>query len=205
MAEPTEPKVILVGGTSHVGKSAVADALARARTATVISTDGLSRHPGRPWRAMSDVPADVMAYYSQGQDDHDRQRFFLDDVWRHYTGRVWPIVAAITACRLDNPYDRPTVIEGSAIVPVVEPTDGTRAFYLTLADEVIVDRIRANSSYNERGSSERRVIDTFSIRALDFQARVKNEANPRDLVEVAASASAEEIVDHLLTDLAKRS
>ncbi len=205
MAEPTEPKVILVGGTSHVGKSTVAEALAQARTATLISTDGLSRHPGRPWRATEVVPEDVMAYYSQAQDDADRQRFFLDDVWRHYTRRVWPIVAAIMACRLDNPYDRPTVIEGSAIVPVIEPADGMRVYYLTLDDEVIVERIRADSRYADHEPPERLVIDTFSRRTLDFQARVTNEADARDLVEVAAFASADEIVDYLLTDATKGS
>ena len=41
--------VVLIGGTSHVGKSTVARALATSLGFRHVSTDRLARHPGRPW------------------------------------------------------------------------------------------------------------------------------------------------------------
>lgn len=202
MREPSQaPKVILIGGTSHVGKSTVAAALADARTASLISTDGLSRHPGRPWRSDDALPADVIAYYSQNATESGRRDFFLDDIWRHCATRVGPIVAAITACRLDNPYDRPTIIEGSAILPNRHDRATVRVYYLTLPDALVIERVRQNSGYAERDDAERLLIDTFLERALDFQSRLIERADPGELIDAAAYDSNDAIVEYLTADL----
>jgi 2-phosphoglycerate kinase len=43
-------RVVLIGGTSNVGKSTVAQAVAERLGFEYLSTDELARHPGRPWR-----------------------------------------------------------------------------------------------------------------------------------------------------------
>jgi hypothetical protein len=42
-------RVVLIGGTSNVGKSTLAQAVAERLGFEYLSTDGLARHPGRPW------------------------------------------------------------------------------------------------------------------------------------------------------------
>ncbi|MEL7245323.1 MAG: 2-phosphoglycerate kinase, partial [Cyanobacteria bacterium J06573_2] len=42
-------RIILIGGSSHVGKSTLAQSLANKLNWNYISTDKLARHPGRPW------------------------------------------------------------------------------------------------------------------------------------------------------------
>ncbi len=57
----SEIKVLLIGGTSHVGKSTLAARLASSLGWSTRSTDQLARHPGRPWRDdASPLPADVV-------------------------------------------------------------------------------------------------------------------------------------------------
>lgn len=52
---------ILIAGTSHVGKSTFAARLTKALGCSLISTDSLARHPGRPWPTVR--PA-VAEFYS---------------------------------------------------------------------------------------------------------------------------------------------
>lgn len=56
-------RVVLIGGTSHTGKSTVAKRIAEKIGATCVSTDSLARHPGRPWPAARDVPPHVVRHY----------------------------------------------------------------------------------------------------------------------------------------------
>ena len=51
-------KVILIGGSSHVGKSTVSESLAETLGWSHLSTDRLAAHPGRPWRP---APEKVLA------------------------------------------------------------------------------------------------------------------------------------------------
>lgn len=44
-----ETRVILIGGSSHAGKSTLAQALAAELGWSYGSTDKRARHPGRPW------------------------------------------------------------------------------------------------------------------------------------------------------------
>ena len=53
---------ILISGTSHVGKSTLAEKLAERLGWAGMSTDKLGRHPGRPWLA---IPAPVAEFYSR--------------------------------------------------------------------------------------------------------------------------------------------
>ena len=50
-------RILLIGGTSHVGKSTLAQLLALKLGWNYRSTDKLARHPGRPWQPKAeDIP-----------------------------------------------------------------------------------------------------------------------------------------------------
>jgi 2-phosphoglycerate kinase len=51
-----ETRVILIGGSSHVGKSTLGQSLAAKLGWSYCSTDKLARHPGRPWVGANGKP-----------------------------------------------------------------------------------------------------------------------------------------------------
>lgn len=159
-------RAILVGGTSHVGKSTFAAQLSERLGWDVISTDRLARHPGRPWRDKGAVPPHVREYFSKGSD-----AVLLDDVTRHFEKVVWPIVAAIVRARILNAYDNCLIVEGSAILPRCvsgAALSQVKAVWLTVSDDLIVERMRANSCYADRTPDDRVLIDKFLARTLAF-------------------------------------
>ena len=107
-------RVVLIGGTSHVGKSTLAESLAARLGWTRISTDSLARHPGRPWKPKGEeVPDHVAEHYLSLSVDE-----LLEDVLRHYRAVVWPKVEAIVASRLNDSCETGLVLEGSALWPL---------------------------------------------------------------------------------------
>ena len=81
-----EHRAVLIGGTSHTGKSTVSRALAERFGWICRPTDKMARHPGRPWQtAPAQVPAHVANHYRTLPVDK-----LIADVLRHYTDNVWP-------------------------------------------------------------------------------------------------------------------
>src|SRR5690606_41921201 len=57
-------RVLLIGGTSHAGKSSAARAVGDRLGFECRTTDRLARHPGRPWRTpVWEVPPHVAEHY----------------------------------------------------------------------------------------------------------------------------------------------
>ena len=164
---PDEIKVLLVGGTSHVGKSTLARQLAEQLGWNRLSTDQLARHPGRPWRHDgTDLPQDVIAHYSE----LTTQRL-LDSVMQHYRQNVWPIVDALVRSHVNNPYEPHLVFEGSAILPALAAAaefDRVNCVWLTASDDLVTERIIASSQFTERNESEKRLVEAFIARTLGF-------------------------------------
>src|ERR1700689_1799826 len=105
-------KVVLVGGTSHAGKSTLARTLAERLDGEARSTDQLARHPGRPWRqGEREVSPHVAEHYGGLEPEA-----LLASVMRHYEA-MWPWVRALIERRADDPASRPLVLEGSALLP----------------------------------------------------------------------------------------
>ncbi|MBK3617974.1 hypothetical protein JHN50_25515 [Streptomyces sp. MBT98] len=78
-------RVVLIGGTSNIGKSTVAEAVAERLGFEHRSTDGLARHPGRPWRTPErEVPPHVAEHYGTLTTDE-----LIASVLAHYE-RLWP-------------------------------------------------------------------------------------------------------------------
>ena len=161
----TVPKVILIGGSSHVGKSTIAASLASTLGWTHISTDSLARHPGRPWRSAPDkVPKDVAEHYLRLSIDE-----LIDDVLRHYRFNVWPKVEAIIASHSDNTSTNRVVLEGSALWPeFAKSLDFTKtpAIWLTTSDKLFRQRIRTNSQVHleihSRKNDDRQIHPTHN-------------------------------------------
>jgi len=184
--------LILIGGTSHVGKSTLGHRLAEELGWNYLSTDQLARHPGRPWRVGDrQIPDDVADHYTRLSVSE-----LVESVLSHYRGNVWPIIDAIVRSRLNNPFDLGLVLEGSAILPDLLRTAGyTRvaAIWLTAPDSLITERIKRSSDYETITAKERGLVDAFLQRALaiDGMLRDSPDTNRQNLLDASSVDSSE--------------
>jgi shikimate kinase len=158
-------RVVLIGGTSHVGKSTLARALAADRGWPHLSTDRLARHPGRPWGR---VPEHVREHYATLSVEE-----LTEAQLRHYE-RMWPIIETTIIEAAGRPGG--LVLEGSGIWPDrVAGLAATRvaATWLTASEAVLRDRIHAESRYPDRTAAQRRRIDAFVGRTLGYDRRLR--------------------------------
>ena len=169
-------KVILIGGSSHVGKSTIATSLAAKLGWIHVSTDSLARHPGRPWRSAPDkVPDDVAEHYLSLSVEE-----LIEDVLRHYRINVWSKVESIIASYSNDTSTTGVVLEGSALWPEFAASldfEKIGAVWLTASDEVFRQRIRAESRYCSKSPREQRMIDKFLERTIAYNARMVEAVN----------------------------
>ncbi len=197
-------RVILIGGTSHVGKSTVSESLAAALGWAHISTDSLARHPGRPWKpAPERVPDHVQEHYLSLSVDE-----LVEDVLRHYRVNVWPKVEAIIESHTDDPSAGGLVLEGSALWPdftVGLDFNKVAALWLTATDEVVVRRVRDGSLYRSKSPIEREMIDKFLQRTLAYNVRMVDAVRRSGfvLMDVQQSSMAE-LTERCMTSLGVR-
>lgn len=164
-------RVILIGGASHVGKSALSESLAVMLGWPCLSTDTLARHPGRPWKpAPEKVPDHVAEHYLRLSVYE-----LIEDVLRHYRVNVWPKVEAIVASHSNDTSATGIVLEGSALWPdFVTGLDSGKvaAIWLTASEEAFRQRIHADSLRNSKSPRDRMMIDKFLERTLVYNARM---------------------------------
>jgi 2-phosphoglycerate kinase len=198
--------VILIGGTSHVGKSTLAQALASQLGWQNRSTDKLARHPGRPWQvAPQQVPPHVADHYLSLSPEA-----LLADVLRHYRENVWPLVKDIvslhaTDCTIDR-----LIMEGSALLPELVVTlmlENVAAFWLTASDTYFTRRIYQNSQYETKSPREKRMIDQFLARTWLYNARMMSTVERLGLVSVDIErvSSRDDLVSIILRSLRDQS
>ncbi len=162
-------RVVLVGGTSHVGKSTVARALAARLGFEHVPTDGLARHPGRPWRTPGrEVPAHVADHYTSLTVDE-----LTASVLGHYE-KLWPRVEELIRTRAaDSVRGAGLVLEGSALWPAFVArlqVAHTAAVWLTADEAVLRTRVHASGDHDRASESERLLMDTFLARTVRCQA-----------------------------------
>lgn len=164
-------KVLLIGGTSHVGKSTLATQMAETLGWSQLSTDQLSRHPGRPWREDdSSLPTDIVEYYSDLTSEQQ-----MNSVLEHYKQNVYPIADAVIRSHLNNSFDPCLVFEGSALLPdqvLASPYDRLASVWLTEPDETIATRIREASHFERRTMAEKRLTEAFLKRSTAMNAMI---------------------------------
>ncbi|MEO1764483.1 MAG: 2-phosphoglycerate kinase [Cyanobacteria bacterium J06629_18] len=160
-------RIILIGGTSHVGKSTFAQSLAEKLGWNCLSTDKLARHPGRPWIQANKnfIPQHVVEHYQ----NLSPEELFVD-VISHYEKNVLPQIEKIV--RSDECF----IIEGSALYPelvknLVSEKD-IRAIFLTGSDQLFRNRIYQESNFNNVGEEEKYLIEKFIQRTLLYNQRM---------------------------------
>ncbi|MGW7086862.1 AAA family ATPase [Streptomyces sp. NPDC054871] len=194
-------RVVLIGGTSHVGKSTVAQVVADRMGFEYLSTDGLARHPGRPWRTPEwEVSAHVAEHYRSLTVDE-----LIAAVLDHYE-RLWPGIQELIT---DYAAGRRVgagglVVEGSALWPdhVARLTvPHTAAVWLTAEDSVLRARMHEAGRYEEATAEERHLIEKFLARAARYQLLMRGAVDRLGLDRIAADVgrSPEELADAVLT------
>lgn len=179
-------RVVLIGGTSNSGKSTLAGVVADRLGFDYQSTDGLARHPGRPWPTPAwDVPPHVDEHYRSLTVDE-----LITSVLDHYQ-RLWPRIEELIAA-----HDRATtggaglVLEGSALWPgrvANLPLPHTAAVWLTADDSVLSARIHAASHYEQMPATNRHLIDKFLARTLKYQTLMLDAVTQLGLDQVDTS------------------
>ena len=184
-------KSVLIGGTSHVGKTTVGERMAEALDAELFSTDYVARHPGRPWREDgSEVPAHVIEHFTRLTLED-----LKDEVLAHYQ-RVWKQVEAKLA-----ESNRVLAIEGSSVLPALcKPllSPEVYGFWLVGDEEVIRTRILGPTSSLALPAEQRQAIDMFAARAIRFNEYVRDEASRLGLRTLQAELSTQSLVGTIL-------
>ncbi|MFI6014211.1 AAA family ATPase [Streptomyces sp. NPDC051243] len=191
-------RVVLIGGTSHTGKSTVARAAAERLGFDCRSTDKLARHPGRPWRTPEwEPPPHVAEHYATlGVEE------LIKSVLDHYA-RLWPRIEELVAERATEDGGG-LVLEGSALWPSrvagLTTVPSTRAVWLTADGAVLRERMRLSARYEELAGPERHLVDKFLARAERFQSLMRQAVAAHGLARVdTGGRSVGEPADAVLT------
>ena len=155
-------EVLMIGGTSHVGKSTLARALAATLGWRHVSTDQLARHPGRPWTTTRPHVREHYATLSVAE--------LTARQLEHYR-RMWPLVEGLTR-EAWGPGRGGLVLEGSGVWPelVAElPRARVAALWLTAPDAVLAARVHAESRVDELPAGARLAVRRFLGRTLAYQ------------------------------------
>ncbi|WP_411082703.1 AAA family ATPase [Streptomyces sp. cmx-18-6] len=197
-------RAVLIGGTSNTGKSTVAQAVAERLGFEHRSTDGLARHPGRPWRTPGhEVPPHVAEHYATLTTDE-----LIDSVLAHYE-RLWPRVEELVTAAAARTTGPGLVLEGSALRPervarLALPR--TAAVWLTAEATVVRDRVRAAGRYGEAADGERLLMDRFLARTGRYQELMVEavDALGLDRIDVGALRTVDEAADAVLAAVARQ-
>ncbi|MFF3380697.1 hypothetical protein ACFYXF_48110 [Streptomyces sp. NPDC002680] len=194
-----EPRVVLIGGTSNTGKSSVAQVVAERLGFAYRSTDGLARHPGRPWRTPGwEVPVHVAEHYRTLTVEE-----LTASVLDHYD-RLWPRIEELIAQHADG--QGGLVLEGSALRPARVATltvPRTAAVWLTAEDTVVRTRVHEAGHYAEATAEERHLMDKFLARSARYQSLMRAEIarlglDPARVVDAGGGRSVEAVADAVL-------
>ncbi|MBC8160734.1 MAG: hypothetical protein H7Z42_05890 [Roseiflexaceae bacterium] len=191
-------RAILIGGSSNVGKSTLAEYLATKLGWRYQSTDLLARHPGRPWRPKpEEVPAHVAHHYRSLSVDE-----LMDDVLSHYK-RLWPTIEGIIATHATDEAAERLTLEGSALWPETVATlnlDTVAAIWLTASNCFLQERIYRESQFAAASAGEQLLIRKFVERTQRYNDEMMGVVNHLGLasLDVEAVASLGELADTCL-------
>lgn len=193
-----ETRVLLIGGSSHSGKTTAAELLAARLGWELISTDRMARHPGRPWPSgASPVPPHVASHYLGLPDEA-----LLASVLGHYRD-LWPAIEDLVRRRAGDLATRRLVLEGSALWPesvAALPLPRVSAIWLTATDDVFTARIYAGSRYADADAQEKTLADRFLARTLRFDRAMMADIKALGLpfIDVTHAAGADELTARCL-------
>ena len=169
------PRIILIGGTSHIGKSTLGKALAIKLRGECISTDNLARHPGRPWSIEKNkaIKSHVAEHYQSLSVPE-----LLLNALTHYKQNVLPQVMELV--QTHNPNNH-LIIEGSALYPQlvtnIASNKNVRGIWLVGNYALFKNRIFANSNFNSASKEQRYLIYKFLQRTWLYNQAMANDLN----------------------------
>ena len=191
-------RVILIGGSSHVGKSTLAQSFAAKLGWSYRSTDKLARHPGRPWmgKKLKPIPEHVAQHYKT----LSAEALFLD-VLSHYQKNVLPQVEVIVHCHASDLSKECLIVEGSALWPEFVANlvgeDGVRAIWLTASEKLFRNRIKRESNFDNVAENEKYLIQKFLDRTLFYNKRMRGEVERLGFIciDVESISMADELLE----------
>ena len=173
-------KIILIGGTSHCGKSTLAKSLSLELNIDFISTDSLAKHPGRPWKEKSKmIPDHVVDHYLNLSVEE-----LLISVFDHYKD-LWPTIRR--KIELKRKEKLGMIIEGSAILPELIGNNlngNVLPVWLTASESFLKNRIYKTSGYNKKTDLEKRLINAFVQRTIAFDQIIIERVKQSRLMEI---------------------
>ncbi|MFD9501316.1 hypothetical protein [Streptomyces sp. NPDC060035] len=193
--------MVLIGGTSNVGKSTVAQGVAEVLGFECLSTDGLARHPGRPWRTPEwEVPTHVTEHYGSLTVDE-----LIASVLRHYES-LWPRIEELITTHAVEAGGRGVVLEGSALLPdrvAGLEVPRTAAVWLTADHAVVRARVHAAGRYDAATSEEQHLMDKFLARTACFQTLVTDAVDTwgLDRIDAGRGQSVTAMVEKVLASV----
>ena len=199
MTQLSKLRVILIGGSSHSGKSTTAQVVARKLGWSHLSADSLARHPGRPWRVGPKlVPDHVSEHYRSLTVDE-----LFTDVLQHYR-RIWSDIETLIHTVSENRSMDRLILEGSALWPEFTADLGlenVKAVWLTTADRVFKERIYHSSQYEQVTEAEKYLIRKFLDRTVLYNQRMMSAIERLDLRYnlVQENDPVEQVVEKCLT------
>jgi 2-phosphoglycerate kinase len=171
--------VLVVFGSSNVGKSTLAARIQELLGWTTQSTDAMARHPGRPW---PDVRDQVAEYYSSLSDE--TIYWFL----RVHHENMWPRIQVAIDQTIKA--DASAVFEGSALRPeyiAQLPYPNLVSVGLFADEQFLRNRIKSESRYMQHDSARKLLIDKFLTRSLRDNEEVVEAANQLGLPLIDAA------------------
>ena len=169
-----ETRVILIGGSSHAGKSTLSRSLATKLGWSYRSTDKLARHPGRPWADANGKT--IPEYVAQHYETLSVEALFLD-VLSHYQKNVLPQIEAIVHSHASDLLAECLILEGSALWPEFVANlvceNAFKAIWLTASDQLFRNRIKRESNFYNVGEDEKQLIQKFLDRTLFYNKRMR--------------------------------
>lgn len=185
---------ILLGGSSHCGKSTLATRLGAELGWTVLSTDKLGRHPGRPWM---DIPQPVEEFYDTLSEE--TIYWFL----RVHHQNMVPLLEGLIKEHVAS--GEGFVLEGSALRPELIATQvrpDLHGMLLTADPDLLVSRIHQSADYANLTPARQRRTDRFITRSMRDQAEKLASAATHG-VEIA-DLTRPEALDELIAQLKLR-
>lgn len=193
-----ETRVILIGGSSHVGKSTLGRSLAEKLGWSYRSTDKLARHPGRPWVCTNGktIPEHVAEHYRTLSVNA-----LLSDVLSHYQNNVLHQVETIVDSHVFNLSTECLILEGSALLPGLVANlvnkNGVKAIWLTASDELLRNRILNESNFERVGIDQQYLIQKFLALTLLYNQRLREEVKQLEFkyIEVDSVSMLDELAE----------
>ena len=195
MVEKSHTRILLIGGTSHVGKSTLGKAWAIKLDWDYISTDSLGKHPGRPWITVKnrEIKEHVAQHYSTLSVEA-----LLSDVLSHYQKNILPQVKAIIQTATFA--NKCLVIEGSALYPkfvhhfLEQQIDG---IWLTASDRLLTARILRESNFYGVDKDAQYLITKFIARTLLYNQSLQEDILHLELksIKLERDLKVEELTD----------